>query len=441
MNILFTTSAAPKISPFSTKEKRPPLGVGSLISVTRNAGHKAFFIDNYLKPSNFIEKGYLQKKKIDIVGIHSNTICFRDTLRMIKEIDNLRKKGQWKGKIVIGGPHTSVALETIPKCVDHVVQGEGEKAILKIINDKAKKRVIREERIKNIDHLPFEPWDVFSKLSYDYSCPWMDIKPVYTMNTSRGCPFRCAFCSVDSIWGSKYVHMSAKRIIDEIKFLIKKYGAKGIYFREDNFTLDLKRTEEFCRALIKEKINIIWACETRVSNLTKELIKLMGKAGCRAVYLGVENGSQRILDLLNKNITVEQIKNVITWCKKYHIRTYCSLITGVPGETFKDYQKTQQLMYELKPYHYSYNVFVGIPTSILYYRVLQDKLYEHIDDVGLVYLPGYDIRTKFFYGKDSRDFVDFKFQKRTDFDKRLLKEIYKRKIKKVASIFGYKEKV
>lgn len=426
MNILFTTSAAPKISPFKTAEKRPPLGLGSLISIVRSEGHKAFFIDNYLKPSNFIEEGYLQKNKIDFVGIYANTICYRDTLRMFKEIENLRKKGLWNGKIIVGGPHTSVALDTIPEFVDYIVQGEGERAILEIINGGANQRVIRKERIKDLDSLPFQPWDIFNKLPYDYFCRWMDEKPVFTMNTSRGCPFNCVFCSVGSIWGKEYTYFGADRIISEIEYLIKKYNAKGIYFREDNFTLNLQRTEEFCKKLIQKNIDIHWACETRVSNLSEELIKLMSAAGCKAFFLGVESGSQKVLDILNKNITVKQIRDTLGWCKKYNINAFCSLITGVPGETFEDYLLTKKLMDELKPYVYGFNPFVGIPSSPLYRYVLDNKLYEYIDDVGLLYLPGYDVKTKFLYGESSKHFVDYKFKQRTDFDKHLLKELRKK---------------
>lgn len=421
MNILITTSAAPSKSPFFTSEKRPPLGLGSLLSLVKNEGHKVFFIDNYLKPSKFIERGFLQKNKIDFVGIYANTICFRDTLRMFKGIEKLRKRGLWKGKIIVGGPHTTVAIDTIPKFVDFVVQGEGEKAILKIINGKAKTRIIREERIKDLDSLPFQPWDIFSKLPYDYSCPWMDIKPVFTMNTSRGCPYSCAFCSVGSIWDNQYTYFSADRIIAEIQYLINNHGAKGIYFREDNFTLNLARTEEFCRKLVKKKIKIYWACETRVDNLSENLIKLMAKSGCRAFYLGVESGSQKVLDILNKKITLKQISEAIKWSKKYGIRAYCSLITGVPGETFKDYLLTKRLMDKLKPYSYGFNIFVGIPSSPLYQKVLRDKLYEYRDEVGLLYLPGYAIRTRFFYGLGSKKLVDYNFKQEIESDWTVIK--------------------
>ena len=431
MNILFTTSAAPEKSPFSTTEKRPPLGLGSLISVMRTEGHRVFFIDNYLKPSNFIEEGYLQKNNIDFVGIYANTICYRDTLRMFNEIENLRKKGLWNGKIIVGGPHTSVAIDTIPEFVDYIVQGEGERATLEIINGEVNERVIRKERIKDLDSLPFQPWDIFTELPYDYTCPWMDINSVFTMNTSRGCPFGCSFCSVGSIWGKHYSYFSADRIIAEIEYLIENFGAKGIYFREDHFTLNFERAQEFCEKLIKKDINIYWACETRVDTLCEEnLIKLMSAAGCRAVYLGVESGSQKILDMLNKKITVEQIENTINWCKKYNIRTYCSLIVGTPGETYEDYLLTKRLMDKLKPYTYGFNVFVGIPDSPLYKYVLDNNLYEYIDDMGLVYLPGYDVKANFFYGTDSKRLVDYEFKQRTDFDKKLLRELYKRELKK-----------
>ncbi len=431
MNILLTTSAAPEKSPFSTKEKRPPLGLGFLISLLRSKGHKIFFIDNYLNPSNFIEEGYLQKNKIDFVGIYANTICYRDTLRMFREIENLRAKKEWSGKIIVGGPHTSIALDSIPDSVDYVVQGEGERAIIDIMENQNKERVIRRERIEDLDILPFQPWDIFSKLPYDYNCQWLDVEPVFTMNTSRGCPFNCSFCSVGSLWGKGYTCFSVERILNEINYLVKNFGAKAVYFREDNFTLSRQRTIDFCERVLKENMKINWACETRVDSLNdEEMVKLMADSGCKAVYLGIESGSQKTLDNLNKGINVEQIEKAINLCKKHKIRTYCSLIVGVPGETYKDYLLTVKLMNKLKPFSYSFNIFVGIPDSPLYNYILKNKLYEYIDDLGLVYLPGFDVKTKFFYNMDSKMFVDYDFNKRTDLDCKLLRILNRKKIKK-----------
>jgi len=398
----------------------------------RNEEHKVFFIDNYLKPSNFIKEGYLQKNNIDFVGIHTNTICYQDTLRMFNEIENLRKKRLWNGKIIAGGPHTSVALETIPDFVDYVVQGEGERAILEIINGKTNERVIRKKRIQNLDSIPFQPWDIFNKLPYDYSCPWMDIKPVFTMNTSRGCPFNCIFCSVGSIWGKQYTYFSTDRIISEIEYLIKNYRAKGIYFREDNFTLNYNRTIEFCERLLKKSVNLQWACETRVDTICNEnLIKLMSKSGCKAVYLGIESGSQKVLDALHKGITVEQIEKTTKLCRKYNIRTYWSLLIGTPYDTYRDYLKTLKLIKKIKPFSYNFNVYVGIPNSLLYKYILENKLYEYKDDIKLLYLPGFDIKTNFFYNLSVEKLVDYNFNTQTEFDKLLEKHIRRRKIKVV----------
>jgi O-antigen biosynthesis protein len=396
--VLLTIPAAPKQSPFSTSEKRPPLGVGFLISVLRNASHKVFFIDNYLQPEDFLESGYLWKNKIDFVGIHANTICFRDTLRMLHKIQYFRHKGKWNGKIIVGGPQTTVAPDTIPEFVDYIVQGEGEFALLDIIEGRVADRIVKYPIIENLDDLPMPAWDYFARLPYDWSVDWFEKKPVFTMNTSRGCPFGCTFCSVGSIWGKKYTYFSASRLVNEIEYLIKHYRAKGIYFREDNFTLNRNRLLEFCNLLIEKNLNISWACETRVNTIDRETVNLMYRSGARAFYFGVESGSQRILDFLNKGITIDQIKNAFTLCHETGIRTAASVIVGVPSEKEEDIIKTEKLLEEIKPTVTWYNVFVGIPNSELYRYVLDNNLDDFVDDRGLVYLKGHNNRVKRFYG-------------------------------------------
>ncbi len=412
MNILLTTSAAPCQAPFSTTEKRPPLGIGFLISVLRNAGHNVYFIDNYLKPSNFIENNFLIKNNIDYIGIYANTICFRDTLRMCYKIEYLRQKKKWNGKIIVGGPHTTVALDTIPNFVDYIVQGEGEKAILEIVEGRARNKIIQAERITDLDTLPMPAWDYFVKMPYHWQVDWFPQHPVFTMNTSRGCPFKCAFCSVGSIWGKRYTYFSAERIVDEIEFLIKKYGAAGIYFREDNFTLNRKRLIKFCELLIRKNIKIPWACETRVNSLDKEIVELMSRAGACGFYFGVESGSQKVLNDLEKNITIDQIIKAFELCHKYKINTAASVIVGTPTESEDDLKQTFQLIKKIKPTVTWYNVFVGIPNSKLHQYCLKNNLYEFIDDRGLGYLKGHNERVKRFYGNQIKAEVPVRIDKK-----------------------------
>lgn len=396
--ILLVTSAAPAQSPFSTKEKRPPLGLGFLISVLRNAGHKVFFIDNYLQPSDFLETEYLQDHAIDFVGIYANTICFRDTLRMLRGLQGLRETHRWQGRIIVGGPHAAVAPQTIPDWVDYVVQGEGERAMLDIVAGKVAERVVRYPRIENLDELPMPAWDCFVNLPYSWDTCFLDDTPVFTMNTSRGCPFQCTFCSVGSVWGRRYTCFSADRVVSDIEHLAQNYGAKGVYFREDNFTLNEARLRRFCQLMLEKGIAVPWVCESRVSTLTRELVELMARAGARGFYFGVESGAQRMLDLLGKGITVEQTENAFRWCHEFGIKAAASVVVGVPGETPADLAATQDLLQRIRPTIVWPNVFVGIPDSRLYRSVLDSNGYEYIDDRGLVYLPGHNERVQCYYG-------------------------------------------
>ena len=399
MNILLTNAPAPIFSPFNTGEKRPPLGLGFLISVLKKAGHQVFFIDNYLDPSDFLKTDYLSKNKINYIGLSMNTVCLNEDLEMLKQIQELRKNKKWQGKIIVGGPHTSVGLKTIPDFVDYIVQGEGEQAFLDVLDNKTE-RIVKQERCQDLDKLPFPAWDYFVNLPYDFTVEWFNQVPVFTMNTSRGCPFNCAFCSVSSIWGRKYYGFSAERIVKEIEYLIKNYQAKGIYFREDNFTVDKSQVEKICHLLIDKKIKIKWACETRVDTLDKDLIQLMRKAGCQGFYIGAESGSQRILDFLEKKITLKQIEKVFQWAKETGIKTYASFMVGLPTETAQELQQTLDFSQKIKPDSIGFNIFVGIPESKLYHYVLKHKLYEHIDKRGLVYLKGHDQLVDRFYHND-----------------------------------------
>jgi len=397
--VLLTTSAAPDQTPFSTTEKRPPIGVGFLISVLKEAGHSVFFIDNYLKPNDFLETDYLRINNIDYVGIYANTICYRDTLRMLHKLDWFRQIGKWRGKIIVGGPHTTVCPDTIPDFVDFIVQGEGERAILDIVSGKVAEKIVKYPRIENLDELPMPAWDYFKDLPYDWGGTFFTEKPVFVVNSSRGCPFNCLFCSVGSIWGKKYTYFSAERIVSDIEHLIKTYGAKGIYFREDNFTLKKDRLNKFCNLLIEKNIKIQWACESRVSSIDRENIELMKRSGCCGFYFGVESGSQRVLDFIKKDITIAQTKEVFKLCHEFGINAAASIVVGIPTETEEELKQTLTLINEIKPTVTWFNVFTGIPNSKLYKYTIENNLHKFIDDRGLVYLPKHNELTQRFYGE------------------------------------------
>ncbi len=403
MNILLMTSAAPALAPFSTEEKRPPLGVGFLISVLKKAGHTVFFEDNYLKPGNILETDFFINNGIDFVGIYSNTICYQDTLSIFYKLQALRDKKKWNGKIIVGGPHTSVGIDTIPEFVDHIVVGEGEISILDIVSDDEQNRIIQGKKVTDMDSLPLPAWEEFIHRPYKWTDQWINTYPLYTFNTSRGCPYSCKFCSVQSIWGKTYRCMSAERVVADIEFMIKYYGLKGAYFREDHFTLRKSRVVEFCELLLKKNIKIDWICETRVDNLDDlEYQKLMARAGCRVFYIGVESGSPRMLEFFNKGETVEQFITSFRFAKEAGIKTYASLVVGAPTETQQDRQATDNFISDANPDYVMKNIYVGLPGSDLYDYVRNNNLTEYEDSNKILYLKGHNSRVNKYYHANPR---------------------------------------
>jgi len=166
---------------------------------------------------------------------------------------------------------------------------------------------------------------------------------------------------------------------------MKDFGVQGVYFREDNFTASLNRVQNFCELLLTNDINIRWLCESRVRPLSRETLTLMAKAGCRWLYLGCESGSQRVLDLINKQITVQDIRNVINWGKELGIKCYTSWIIGVPGEINEDRKMTFELIKELKPFSAGVHVYIGLQGSTFYDEMLASGNYIFRDELGLLY--------------------------------------------------------
>ena len=401
MNVLLLTSPAPKSGGFSTLEKRPPLGVGLLISVLEQRGHSVTFDDQYLKPWPVFDNAlYLQKNKIDFVGIYSNTICLQGTLSLLRKLQYLREHKLWCGKIAVGGPHTSFGAEQLPEYVDHICIGEGDITLAEMVEGTETNRIVVGKKVADLNTLPRPAWHHFIYRGYDWSSSWDSGYPMYTFNTSRGCPFSCTFCSVKGVWGRTYRYMSAERIIEDVVFMQQHYGMKAAYFREDHFTLNTDRVVAFCEGLLRKKLSFSWVCESRADSVEDSgLLKLMAQAGCRALYIGVESGSQRMLDLFRKHEKVEQFSYVIREARKLGIRTYASMLYGTPDETPEDVASSEQFLQKVNPDYIGRNVFVGLPGSELYEKLHSSGAYDYKDENGLLYPVGYESRAKALYGE------------------------------------------
>ncbi len=405
MNVLLATSAAPEYSPFPTKEKRFPIGVGFLISVLERAGHNVHFVDRFLWNDDYFAARWLERKNIEFVGIYSSTVCFADTLFQLERLQALREAGVWKGRIAVGGPHASICPETIPDYVDHVVVGEGEGVIVDIVEDRIRERIVRRATIADLDTLPPPAYRHFLAKPYNLRSDAFPDVPVFTMNTSRGCPFNCAFCSVKAVWHRSYRAFSAGRVVQDIEQLVTDFDVRGIYFREDNFTFSKERTIEFCELLLTKDLRIKWLCESRVHPMDEDMLRLMARSGCKWMYFGCESGSPRMLRQMQKGITVEQISRTIGLCHKFDIKPYTTWLVGLPGETEYDRKLTRDLIRTIQPFKVGVSLYVGLPGSEYCKQLRTGPDYLATDSVGLVYSRAHNRLATRYYGDSWKGYI------------------------------------
>ena len=298
----------------------------------------------------------LIRYKPDIVGITGTTPLIADTYR---NADMCRRMGI---KTVIGGVHVSVMPEEALEHADIVVKGEGEIAMLDIIQQDIKSGIVIGTPIKNLDDIPiFDKSGIqmgfYLRLSQAVNLLASFGVSAVTMIGSRGCSHSCTFCH-NSWSGVPYRCNSVDRVIEEIRYLNQKYHINIIQFNDDNLLMNRPRLQQLCHRLIESNMSIKWIAEGRVDNVDLETLKLAAQAGCKIMCFGLESGSQRMLGSFHKKTTVEQNANAIQVCHEAGILAEGMFMIGCPTETVDDVRMTQQFIRD-NPMDY---VSVGIGT-------------------------------------------------------------------------------
>jgi len=198
--------------------------------------------------------------------------------------------------------------------------------------------------LENLDSLPIPDR---SLLKNDrYRLPHNN--QVYTLiNTARGCPYNCTYCIVHTYYGNKVRKHSVDHIIREMKSVIDQFGIRFFLLWEEVFSIEPKYVRDLCNAILDQKLSIRWAATTRVGTLSDELVALMKKAGCYLIGLGIETGSQEILDRAKKKQTIEEVRRAVAICKRHKLATMGHFIFGLPGETRETAEQTIRFMLDL----------------------------------------------------------------------------------------------
>lgn len=384
---------------------RPAMGLGYIAAYLEKFGHEVVIRDNYCKPFNMAEE--IENFKPDIIGMYMHTPGYYMACDLINEIKSLTNV-----PLVVGGPHASLMPHNVPHVVDYVVTGEGEQIMLDLAEGwKPENKIIENaitNRFKNADldsNIPFPDYKHFINMPYNWGFDMYGIeeKPIFSMHTSRSCPYRCTFCGVAAIWSRKWTRFSADRIVQEIDKYVRDYGCKGIYFREDLFTTDLRRVERMCDLLLEKDYKIKWACEARADINEERVLEKMAKAGCIGLYCGVESGSATGLIKKKKDLTLDTMRKFFNLTKKVGINTYATFCIGTPTETREEIEETFAFIDEVRPFVFDKFAYLALPRSEDYDYVAEKKLYYHKDSAGIMYTERfYKLAHEFFDPSDQR---------------------------------------
>jgi radical SAM superfamily enzyme YgiQ (UPF0313 family) len=357
-----------------------PVGLGYINALLREAGHRSK-VTNFSRYSWRAIRGLITAAPPGILGVSQFTHNRYDSLKLAKLVKEINPSCF----VVFGGPHATHRFREILAlydAVDAVVLGEGEQTFLELASLAVGGRMdalgsVRGLALRRAGDVvktpPREPWSDLDGLPFPSCClgdaVGVDLhRQLEFIITSRGCPASCRFCASPRFWGTAVRFRSPRSIIDEIRSIKDRYGLIYFSIRDDTFTADRERVLEFCRLVHEEKLYILWNCQSRVNAVDEEVLFAMKRAGCECVQFGVESGSVRVLRVLGKGITLEQVRKAAALTRRAGINLSLYLMTGVPGETDADVQETISLLDSVRPNDGQVSPLAWYPGAALFER-------------------------------------------------------------------------
>lgn len=329
--------------------------------VQRHCNVKSVYIDLSLDDEAEICK-YLDTSRIFCFS--SFTANYHLTVALVNRLKKLARKD---AIFIVGGHHASALPEDVSHDFDYVIKGEGEIAETELINELIagrypENKIIVGKCVENLDDIG---WIDYSLAQVERYTRRVNGHKSISILTSRGCPYHCEFCNSTLMKEYKSVRFrSSDDVVNEILFLNKNYGYTSFRIQDDIFSINRPRLKKIADAL--EAYSFSFRCFARVDNIDDEILSNFKKMGIFHLSFGVESGSQRMLDLMNKGIKVDDIKKSISLAKTYDMKCRIYLIAGYPGETIESLNETIELVKEIQPDDVSVYPLLPYPGTPLY---------------------------------------------------------------------------
>ncbi len=303
--------------------------------------------------------------------------------------------------IVKGAPFLTYNTNTIYEnpFIDYVIIGEAELTLKDILDGVPDNEILgicyrenfqpvkndKRPFIDNLDILPFPARHLVDNSIYKRPD---NGKVQAVVKVARGCPFHCFFCLATPVSGAKVRTRSPENIVAELKECVEKYNIKNFLFWSDIFNFNREWTLELCQKIIESGLKITWSSNTRADTMDDEMARMMYKSGCRLVSIGVESGSQKMLDNIGKKITLDDIRNTVKILKKNKIKIYNYFVIGLPWETEETVEETIKFAIELDSNFISFYTATPLPGTKYFAYAMLNKLVEgNLDFRSAYYEP------------------------------------------------------
>lgn len=380
------TFVYPRVPYYYARTPYLPLGIAYLAASVKGLADSISCIDGQALAAGRYE--------IELSRVKSEVVCISATLLQMKEacrVADLIKKNSPSTRVLIGGygPH-SVPPEQLFSMgqFDVFVRGEGEVTLSKLLRAyiagenigeipdivfRQQDRVITSPTgggLPNMGELPRPMREIFDVEWYLRT--WKKNTGMSSLHliTSRGCPFSCAFCD-KSVTGRTYRFSKPGAVVDEMEQLRSRYRPDDLFLFDDLFTLRRNRVLEVCREVQRRKLIVNWSAQGRVGLNDVALISAMKSAGCSELFFGVESGSDRILSILGKGFTRQEVIRTFQACHEAGMRAGVYIIVGVPGETKHDIDQTIDLIKKIRPSLVNFSFLTPFPNTRIYQETLQ----------------------------------------------------------------------